>query len=208
MIESDFQKALPRLLNVLEQFTDLQWSLDSSFQLLGRFRRSQQRLSCPSSEGSSCTAIVEEPGDQQFPIFSATPIFQDECVVDNSITLLIDVELLWVFSITYNSTWHCPVLYFTVESATGFLSRTEILQQLGVIDDDCSFVSAEEHPVTGTPTFFLHPCETTEMLKTICPTMDPASCLWAWCSIVFPSVGLLISPMEYVKGRALLIQSH
>jgi hypothetical protein len=81
----------------------------------------------------------------------------------------------WTFSIVYSDTWRVPILYFTVQwYDTGSpCTRTEVLQWLksgenpdeyyddGEDDDNhgWDFVSQEEHPITGVPTFFLHPCQ-------------------------------------------------
>mmetsp|Transcript_14511 Transcript_14511/g.16881 ORF Transcript_14511/g.16881 Transcript_14511/m.16881 type:complete len:196 (+) Transcript_14511:2-589(+) len=103
-----------------------------------------------------------------------------------------DVE--WTFSIVYNYIWSVPVLYFQVQFSDGqMLSRKQVLKVLKEIqtnrdylheredgncdsddksdnnndDDDEStwdFISQEEHPITGIPTFFFHPCQTSARL--------------------------------------------
>jgi hypothetical protein len=165
----------------------------------------------------------------------------------------------WVYSIVYSPTWQAPVLYFTAESSTAsdgpgdsgndndtlplFLSRRQVLQELhhpdvvttgnGDEDDSWNFVSAEEHPMTGLPSFFLHPCQTADCLSTIMTTVpssplppspsasspalrhddddgivQAAHRLWAWCALVLPAAGLVIPPATYVKVRHDLEQHY
>lgn len=128
-----------------------------------------------------------------------------------------------------------------------FLSRRQVLQELhhddaavtaqqGDCDEDSwNFVSAEEHPMTGLPSFFLHPCQTADCLSTIMTTTPalpsasslPASLpamrhdndddgmvvqaaqrLWAWCALVLPAAGLVIPPATYVQVRHDLEHHH
>jgi Autophagocytosis associated protein, active-site domain len=148
--------------------------------------------------------------------------------------------ILWVYSIVYSPTWRAPVLYFTAEETSslsdcqegddddddtagvagcGPLSRRQVLQELEATDEEWNFISSEEHPLTGLPSFFLHPCQTAECLSTIIApsstspaghvdddqqewTIVPvAHRLWAWCALVFPAAGLAIPPMTYVAVR-------
>jgi hypothetical protein len=127
-----------------------------------------------------------------------------------------------------------------------FLSRRQVLQELNhdaaavtTTGDSCdedswNFVSAEEHPMTGLPSFFLHPCQTADCLSTIMTTpssppsltasttspavrhdnddddgiVQAAHRLWAWCALVLPAAGLVIPPATYVKVRHDLEHHH
>jgi Autophagocytosis associated protein, active-site domain len=66
------------------------------------------------------------------------------------------------------------------------------------------WVSMEEHPVTGTPAYFLHPCRTPERLKilmqsTICMSTQHTGplMLLAWMALILPSIGYSVDPTTY-----------
>jgi Autophagocytosis associated protein, active-site domain len=96
---------------------------------------------------------------------------------------------LWSFSVVYSDIWKAPVLYFTADAADDGrpLSRSEILAVLlspapsSLPSSSChgddrhhqpptdqkgswDFVSCEEHPVSGQPSYFLHPCNYSQHL--------------------------------------------
>jgi len=136
----------------------------------------------------------------------------------------------WHLSIVYNETWQTPVLYFHVQDMyTGepCMSRTQILKHLKPYpyhptkhnpfvsspsssssssscfeddDDSWDFVSQEEHPITGMPSFFLHPCRTNERMDLLCHSNNnnQAVCLLQWMSMVLPSIRLAISSSVFV----------
>eukprot|EP00588_Corethron_pennatum_P001159 CAMPEP_0194291436 /NCGR_PEP_ID=MMETSP0169-20130528/43381_1 /TAXON_ID=218684 /ORGANISM="Corethron pennatum, Strain L29A3" /LENGTH=315 /DNA_ID=CAMNT_0039039311 /DNA_START=86 /DNA_END=1033 /DNA_ORIENTATION=+ len=90
----------------------------------------------------------------------------------------------WSFDIVYSPTWRVPILYFRarrVDDGGTPLSREHFLRLLdfkcdgvagrevgengkddGRNDRAWNFLSEEEHPITGAPSFFLHPCRTSE----------------------------------------------
>jgi len=132
----------------------------------------------------------------------------------------------WRFSIVYSHTWRVPVLYFTVQDRNSGATcpRTEVVEMLEKVHhqnqlvgqppgDAASatwdFCSQEEHPITGLPAFFLHPCRTQERLTTMTrrqhddddddddddETADVVSYgmqMLTWMSLILPSVGFAI----------------
>lgn len=83
------------------------------------------------------------------------------------------IVMEWFFSVAYHDTWGVPVLYFRVLHMTGEqCSRMDVLNALSCSDDDdetyyengWDFISQEEHPITGEPSYFLHPCQTSARL--------------------------------------------
>ena len=182
------------------------------------------------------TALVEE-----------TFLWNDpEAFTELSSTFLADDddETVWNLSIVYSDTWQVPVLYFTVEWRTHGqpCTRTEIGQLLRHVvvvdpqeptehnddddDDDWlseDFVSATEHPIHGTPCYFLHPCQTAERLRmmmiVVCHDREnenvakrtshsvqdndtsSALHLWSWFSLILPALGFSIPPHLFLQVR-------
>mmetsp|Transcript_9336 Transcript_9336/g.13957 ORF Transcript_9336/g.13957 Transcript_9336/m.13957 type:complete len:237 (+) Transcript_9336:121-831(+) len=114
---------------------------------------------------------------------------EEELFLDDSIDILPDSALYnpdknkkdtkseewieWYFSVVHSHIWGIPILYFNVNSSQGqALSRNEVLHLLAGRNnifqcDEWAFLSQEEHPLTGIPSFFLHPCETANRLNLI-----------------------------------------
>jgi hypothetical protein len=117
-----------------------------------------------------------------------------------------EISLLeWKFTVVYSHVWRIPVLYFQVYTSEGsLLSREEVLSLILPdestlnSDESWTFLSHEEHPVTGMPSFFLHPCQTAARLGTLMHTSDcrgnEGKIMLCWLSMVLPSVGFRISP--------------
>jgi hypothetical protein len=99
----------------------------------------------------------------------------------------------WDFSIVYSDTYRVPVLYFRAQTLAGSpCPRTQILEWLPPqsIEDSWNFLSQEEHPFDGLPSFFLHPCQTSSILKTIKDTSKSKNkrIIWIWMSLTMPVV--------------------
>jgi Autophagocytosis associated protein, active-site domain len=104
--------------------------------------------------------------------------------------------LIWYLNCIYHETWQVPVLYFSVQNAHDGspCTRDNVLEALGIgstgsssmperndmnttneklfdqdeyIDNTWTTISMEEHPITGIPSYFLHPCRTAERLGTL-----------------------------------------
>jgi Autophagocytosis associated protein, active-site domain len=144
----------------------------------------------------------------------------------------------WTFSIVYSDTWRVPILYFTVQwYDTGSpCTRTEVLQWLksggnpGEDDDDngWDFVSQEEHPITGLPTFFLHPCQIEARMAlleggltkeedgaddddqgtTFLRHRSNGFILWAYMAMLFPVVGHSIPSTCFQRVKIALTTSR
>jgi ubiquitin-like-conjugating enzyme ATG10 len=106
----------------------------------------------------------------------------------------------WRFSVVYSDTWKVPVLYFSVQvdSAGNPCSREEVLSMLPCpeVSDTWDFLSHDEHPVTGAPSYFLHPCRTADRLELMLrrhPDKDSVVLL-SWFSLVLPAVGYRLPP--------------
>jgi ubiquitin-like-conjugating enzyme ATG10 len=160
---------------------------------------------------------------------------------------IIDVQ--WTFSIVYSHVWSVPVLYFQLQYANGILlNRKQVMDVLKFRDHDMNnndattsnrsstiqtnndnnsnskdgwnFVSQEEHPITGVPTFFLHPCQTSTRMDLVHDTFNgssssrnsnvydddnPAQWILTWMSMLLPTVGFKIPPTVFCKLQTMLI---
>lgn len=131
----------------------------------------------------------------------------------------------WIFSIVFHDTWRVPTLYFTCSQLDGTpICRRQVLDILlshsGTSHDNLAedgtnsreeelweFVSQEEHPMTGKPSYFLHPCRTAERMEIMMLVEEDessdaspnlSSCpLLSWMSMVLPVVGCKVSPLVF-----------
>lgn len=123
-------------------------------------------------------------------------------------------EPMWCFSIVYSDVWRVPVIYFTVQLMDGApCSRDEVVNILrqqspqNWVADSWDFVSCDEHPMAGTPAFFLHPCRTRERFQVLSANgqWTASMQLWSWMSLIFPSLGFSIPSrtFQFVQKRLL-----
>jgi hypothetical protein len=119
------------------------------------------------------------------------------------------VVVQWKFSIVFSDTWRVPVLYFTVQHGDGTpLLRSQVLEIIEVdekeIADTWDFVSHDEHPITGEPSFFLHPCQTFARLKLLFlqDTETVTSPLISWVTMVLPAVGFRLPTRTFIRVQA------
>jgi hypothetical protein len=133
-----------------------------------------------------------------------------------------EIDTEWTFSVVYSHTWRCPVLYFTVTAGpdgSAIFSRDFVLHTLrtlhhsnrqGPDEDSWEFLSVEEHPIFGTPTFMLHPCRTEQRLDVMVQSnsngviKDDAARLLTWMSMILPSVGFGIPSLTFLHLRQAL----
>ncbi|TYZ64451.1 hypothetical protein PybrP1_001710 [[Pythium] brassicae (nom. inval.)] len=118
------------------------------------------------------------------------------------------------FHVVFHVVYQTPVLYFRAARLDGSLFpiayHISMLQLPGSRIGAVVVASMEEHPVLGTPFWFLHPCETAAAMELLVKlqhaTVDrtpnskdidavPAYLL-SWLSLVAPLTG--ISPLDYV----------
>ena len=115
----------------------------------------------------------------------------------------------WLVTISYSDIWQVPVLHFTVQMQDGTpLRRDDVISCLLEYNDDpdstssvtSDFVSIDEHPVTGIPSYCLHPCRTSGLLEILLCTSSsdsPTLQLWSWMSMILPHVGIAIHPSTF-----------
>jgi len=122
----------------------------------------------------------------------------------------------WLFSVVYSDIWCVPVLYFRVQHLDGTTcSRNEVLNLLKYREhldpksfDSWDFISEEEHPVTGVPSQFLHPCQTSARLTTLMAGFDenylPGKLLLSWMSLMLPAVHCKIPLIDFMKCNEII----
>ena len=157
----------------------------------------QFQTSVPASSAKGNSTIADE--------FHDDSVYEDPDAVQGE---NMSVKLWhWHVTVVYSETWQTPTLYFRVEDAYRGepCSRTEVINYLtrmhyrNNVSDTWDFVSQDEHPITGTPCFFLHPCRTNESLNHLAKHDDPAVRLLQWMSILLPSIGITITSKEFIE---------
>ncbi|KAF2456710.1 hypothetical protein BDY21DRAFT_271634, partial [Lineolata rhizophorae] len=117
-----------------------------------------------------------------------------------------DVELLVEYSVILSPVYCVPVLHFSLRGASAasradldFAYRhvvtrghTEQLRNPGIIGG----LSMTNHPHSGEPVFFVHPCNTTAALEACAPDggIDCFGYLCLWLGIIGGPVGLCVPP--------------
>jgi hypothetical protein len=83
----------------------------------------------------------------------------------------------------YSPTYQVPVFYFT----------TDVNECGGFRTVKTSFA---EHPITGLPCYYLHPCQTATILSELASTSTPLNYLLAWIGIYAKEIPNLEIAME------------
>lgn len=129
-----------------------------------------------------------------------TSIWQDGDTVtagaDATTTCMV---LCWNLSIVYNPIWRVPVLHFAVTD-----------RATGAPISPLPLGSYDEHPVTGLPCGFLHPCHTAERLQHWADDSSSSTravlLLWSWWVWVAGEIELeVVDPQEYQRVRRKLM---
>jgi len=149
---------------------------------------------------------------------------EDECAQFQTSQDQLHVHRLmeFSFSVTYNHVWSVPVLHFRSQDLDGsMISRSRLLEFIkqgcyvtgnpdATIDGDENFISENEHPITGIPCFFLHPCKTSTRLHALSLSIQEnfhestthdirfhSLLLLSWLGMVLPAINFRISPCSY-----------
>jgi hypothetical protein len=120
----------------------------------------------------------------------------------------------WSFSVVFHEVWRVPTLYFDVNGSDGTpINREEVVR---LVSDDSmteeqswDFISQEEHPMTGSPSFFLHQCQTVAKMELLLLQEQHNLCpLLSWMSMILPSVGCSINPIVYNEAMKRMSSSR
>ncbi|TKA51318.1 hypothetical protein B0A55_12189 [Friedmanniomyces simplex] len=103
-----------------------------------------------------------------------------------------------VYDIVYSPSYRVPVLYLTLKHAPGAniyellvpVSHQPQMQNTGLSGS----LSLTDHPVTGLPVYFVHPCRTAEAMAAVrgVSSEGPIEYLMLWFGLVGSSVGLAV----------------
>jgi hypothetical protein len=210
-MEEDFEYAARRLDCVLRDIDDcMRWSYDSSCLVSSTTQRTTYKSgSYQLPEYNALAALSQVPHSVDDLQKTEDVSFYDH----ESIPTCTLPTTEWTFSVAYSHIWHTPILYFTVQMSDGTpLTRQEVVNSLHSYCSDpksfidtSDFVSIDEHPVTGIPSYYLHPCQTLKRLEisnanSICPALR----LWSWMSMLLPTIGIIIRPTMFLRIQSKL----
>lgn len=115
------------------------------------------------------------------------------------------------YDIVHSVSYQVPVLYITfknlpadyrmsVDIVYNLLVPVQYKQQIRIVGI-MGALSMTEHPVTGVPAYFVHPCRTAEAMGDIVrgQSIEPARYLMLWVGMIGSSVGLHV-PTTLVSG--------
>ncbi|KAK4979520.1 hypothetical protein LTR28_004217 [Elasticomyces elasticus] len=124
-----------------------------------------------------------------------------------------DSTLTITYDIIHSPSYRVPVLYLSCTtpanqpiSSPATLYRTLVpplmksqIQAIGVM----GAVSATEHPITGLPCYFVHPCKTADAMRPLCAggEVDAEGYVLRWLGLVGGGVGLNV-PAALAAGVA------
>ena len=154
-----------------------------------------------------CLAVVSKHEPKQIYDHDTQPLNDALCDGD-TIVLQGLCTVDWFISISYSHIWRVPVVHFTVQTQEGTpLSRQQVMSYLHSYSTDIDntnanleFVSIDEHPVTGLPAYFFHPCQTPRLLELLrASATSPTLRLWSWMSMMLPRVGISIRPVTFCQ---------
>lgn len=160
-------------------------------------------LICPNNKHHSSITSDE---DEQLDFDSEL----DESAVLNNHSTVDFTE--WSFSVVFHEIWRVPTLYFDVNGSDGTpITREEVVRLVSdsmTEEQSWDFISQEEHPMTGSPSFFLHPCQTVAKMELLLPQEHNLCPLLSWMSMILPSVGCSINPIVYNEAMKRMSSSR
>ncbi|KAL4975774.1 hypothetical protein BDW66DRAFT_160223 [Aspergillus desertorum] len=182
----------------------LPWS-SIRFQTNGQILNICQKLN-PGYDGLSRSVDMEDTPDSQLEAWEE----DSEALIRTSSMRELQVD----YDVLLSPTYQVPVLYFVLRQADKLLGIDEVydylvpehyrknMQNVGIMGG----ISFGYHPVSGTPAFFVHPCNTTDAMRVIASEhgISPEAYLILWLGLVGNSVGLQLSS-ELFKATGILL---
>jgi hypothetical protein len=107
--------------------------------------------------------------------------------------------------------YQCYTLQFKDSTGNPCL-RQQVLSMLPAAEqqeDTWDFVSYDEHPSNWDALYFLHPCQTQDILKLLQKDCSQTSTLLlSWLSLILPTIGYTLPSMVFKKLRKQFLQSY
>lgn len=117
---------------------------------------------------------------------------EEYCTVQDS-TEIIQLE----HHIVYSASYQVPVIYFKAFYSDGTpLSQKEIFQYIIPDSYQDAIISQNDHPILGIPCWYVHPCDTRSLMKTM--TFDSSDYIKVWLSVYGPIVKCNISASMFL----------
>ena len=189
-----------RSLNYNEELSLLKWMLQTS--------EHGQLLVHPVVVRDSAFEANSEENAANEALEDYSILFEEE---STQIPSKASLSLEWRFTIVFSDTWRVPVLHFTVQDSTGNpCPRHQVLSMLPTAEqhnDTWDFVSYDEHPITGIPSYFLHPCQTQDILKLLQhDSVQTSTLLLSWLSLILPTIGYTLPSKVFTQLRNKMLQ--
>ncbi|KAI8356744.1 autophagocytosis associated protein [Choanephora cucurbitarum] len=100
--------------------------------------------------------------------------------------------------IVYSTSYQVPVLYFRAFYLDGTpLSQDEIYQSIVPKSQQDVALSQSDHPLLGTPYWYIHPCQTRTAMETV--QFEKQDYIKTWLSIFGPPVQCQLSLAMFLK---------
>ncbi|KAK4513075.1 uncharacterized protein ATC70_000113 [Mucor velutinosus] len=176
----EFESCLNKFCNEIKTCTNepLKWELETTKSILKQsFLKQKVLLAIPKR-----SAVNEDVAVVDMAINGMDLEEEEDCTVRDS-TEIIQLE----HHIVYSTSYRVPVIYFKATFSDGTpLSHTEIFQYIipDVYQD--AIVSQNDHPMLGTPCWYIHPCDTPSLMSTM--AFEPLDYLKVWLSVYGPIV--------------------
>ncbi len=222
MIDWDFQRSAKALVKTLNQIhvdsnggRDLSlssseltsWVVETRRDGGGVYLHHPPVLICPNNKRHSHRVVESITSDEDEQLDS---VELDESAVLNNHSTVDFTE--WSFSVVFHEIWRVPTLYFDVNFIDGTpITRKEAVRLVSdsmTEEQSWDFISQEEHPMTGSPSFFLHPCQTVAKMELLLLQEHNLCPLLSWMSMILPSVGCSINPIVYNEAMKRMSSSR
>lgn len=166
-------------------------------------------LICPNNKHHGHRVVESITTDKDEQLDSVE--LDESAVLNNNHSTMDFTE--WSFSVVFHEIWRVPTLYFDVNGSDGTpITREEVVRLVSdsmTEEQSWDFISQEEHPMTGSPSFFLHPCQTVAKMELLLLQEQHNLCpLLSWMSMILPSVGCSINPVVYNEAMKRMSSSR
>ncbi|KAL9549032.1 hypothetical protein MBANPS3_005396 [Mucor bainieri] len=190
----DFESCLNKFYNEINACTDepLKWELETTKSILKQpFLKRKVILAIPKRSADYENKDVANVADVAMGDMEQDE--EEDCTVQDSIEI-IQLE----HHIVYSTSYQVPVIYFKATFSDGApLSHNEIFRYIIPEAYQNAIVSQNDHPLLGTPCWFIHPCDTRSLMSTM--AFDPLDYIMVWLSVYGPIVKCSIPTSMFTR---------